>query len=186
VQRSQKSCEIEPASPEWASPVVLVAKPDGNLRLYVDYRKLNAVATRDTYPLPRMDECIKSLLDEQFSTMLDCNSGYWHIPIAPEDVEKTTFTSHEGNFQFTRMPFGLRNAPANFQRTVDIVLSGLRWKTCIVYLDDIIVFSNSSVEHSRHLYEGFSLLYEEGLSLKLAKCTFSVIRSTVSAISSDQ
>jgi hypothetical protein len=98
-----------------------------------------------------MDECIDSLGDAQIFTTLDCNIGYWQIPVAPEDVEKTTFTSHEGTFHFTRMPFGLRNAPATFQRTVDIVLSGVRWKTCLVYLDDIIVISNSSEEHASHL-----------------------------------
>jgi hypothetical protein len=186
VQRMLKAGVIEPASSEWASPVVLVPKPDGNPRFCVDYRKLNAVTTRDTYPLPRMDECIESLGDAQIFTTLDCNSGYWKIPVVPEDVEKTTFTSHEGTFQFTRMPFGLRNAPAILQRTVDIALSGLRWKTCLVYLDDIIVFSNSSEEHASHLDEVLSLLYGAGLSLKLAKCVFSVIRSTISAMSSDQ
>jgi Reverse transcriptase (RNA-dependent DNA polymerase) len=167
-----KAGVIEPASSEWESPVVLVPKPDGALRFCVDYRKLNAVTTRDTYPLPRMDEYIDSLGDAQIFTTLDCNSGYWQIPVAPEDIEKSTCTSHEGTFQYNRMPFGLRNAPATFQRTVDIVLSGLRWKTCLVYLDDIIVFSNSPEEHARHLNEVLSLLYGAGLSLKLAKCAF--------------
>jgi hypothetical protein len=167
-----KAGVIEPATSEWASPVVLVPKPDGSLRFCVDYRKLNAVRTRDTYPLPRMDECIDSLGDARIFSTLDCNSGYWQIPVAPGDVEKTTFTCHEMTFQFTRMPFGLRNAPATFQRTVDIVLSGLKWKTCLVYLDDIIVFFHDPEEHTRHLDEVLGLLYGAGLSLKLAKCQF--------------
>jgi Reverse transcriptase (RNA-dependent DNA polymerase) len=124
-----------------------------------------------------MDECIYSLGDAQIFTTLDCNSGYWQIPVAPEDIEKKTFTSHEGTFQFNRMPFGLRNAPATFQRTVDIVLSGLRRKTCLVYLDDTIVFYHSPEEHARNLDEVLSLLYGAGLSLKLAKCAF--FRDTV-------
>jgi hypothetical protein len=86
VQRMLKEGVIEPASSEWASPVVLVPKTDGTLLFCVDYRKLNAVATRDTYPLPRMDECIDSLGDAHIFTTLDCNSGYWKIPVAPEDV----------------------------------------------------------------------------------------------------
>jgi Reverse transcriptase (RNA-dependent DNA polymerase) len=169
VQRMLKAGVIEPASSERASPVVLVTKPDGTLSLCVDYKKLNAVTILDTYPLPRMDECIEFIGDAQIFTTLDCNSGYWQIPVAPKDVEKTKFTSHQGTFQLTMTLFGLRDAPATFQRTVDIVLSGLRWKTCIVYLDDIIVFSNSSEEHSSYLDELLSLLYGAGLSLKLAK-----------------
>jgi Reverse transcriptase (RNA-dependent DNA polymerase) len=116
---------IEPASSEWASPVVLVPKPDGSLRFCVDYRRLNALTIRDSYPLPRMDECVDSLGDSCDFTTLDCNSGYCQIPVAPDDMDKTTFTSHEGTYRFRRMPFVVRNAPATFQRTVEIVLSGL-------------------------------------------------------------
>jgi Reverse transcriptase (RNA-dependent DNA polymerase) len=88
-----KAQVIEPATSEWASPIVLVAKPDGSTRFYVDYRKLNAITVRDSYPLPRMDECIDSLGGAKSFTTLDCNSGYWQIPVRPEDREKTTFTS---------------------------------------------------------------------------------------------
>jgi RNase H-like domain found in reverse transcriptase/Reverse transcriptase (RNA-dependent DNA polymerase) len=176
LQRILKEGVIGPASSELASPVVLVPKPDGTLRFCVDYRKLNAV----TNGIPTrylVWTIVLTPLEMQIFTTLDCNSGYWQIQVAPEDIEKTTFTSHEGTFQFNRMPFRLRNAPATFQRTVDIVLSGLRWKTCLVYLDDIIVFSNSPEEHARHLDEVLSLLYGAGLSLKLANCSF--FRDTV-------
>ena len=125
---------IEPATCEWASPIVLVPKPDGSLRFCVDYRRLNAITVPDTYPLPRMDECIDSLGDAVVFTTLDCNSGYWQIPVHPEDRDKTTFTSHYGIYRFLRLPFGLRNAPATFQRAIDIILSGVKWKTCVVYL----------------------------------------------------
>ena len=172
VYRMLKAGVIEPASTEWASPVVLVPKPDGTMRFCVDYRKLNEMTIRDTYPLPRMDECIDSLGNARIFSTLDCNCGYWQIPLAAGDTDKTTFTCHEGTYRFLRMPFGLRNAPATFQRTVDIVLSGLKWKTCLVYLDDIIVFSNTEYDHFRHLEEVLSLLYGAGLSLKLTKCHF--------------
>ena len=126
VGRMLKAGVIEPASTEWASPVVLVPKPDGFMRFCVDYRKVNAMTTRDTYPLPRMDECIDSLGDARIFSTLDCNCGYWQIPMKPDARDKTTFTCHEGTYRSTRMPFGLRNATATFQRTVDIVLSGLK------------------------------------------------------------
>jgi hypothetical protein len=116
---------IAPATSEWASPIVLVSRPDRSTRFCVDYRRLNAVTVRDSYPLPRMDECIDSLGDAKIFTTLDCNSGYWQIPVRPEGWEKTAFTSHEGLYWFLRMPFALRNAPATFQRLVDITLSGL-------------------------------------------------------------
>ena len=169
---------IEPATSMWASPVVLVPKPDGSMRFCIDYRRLNTVKVRDSNPLPRMDECIDSLGDARIFSTLDCNSGYWQIPVSPADKEKTTFTSHEGLFQFLRMPFGLKNAPATFQRFVDITLAGLTWKVCLVYLDDIIVYSRSREDHLAHLDEVLHRLYRAGLSLNLKKCHF--FRSEVS------
>jgi Reverse transcriptase (RNA-dependent DNA polymerase) len=91
-----------------------------------------------------MDECIDSLGDARIFSTLDFNSGYWQIPVDPADRSKTTFTSHEGLYWFLIMPFGLRNAPATFQRFVDISLAGMTWKTCLLYLDDIIVFSKTA------------------------------------------
>jgi Reverse transcriptase (RNA-dependent DNA polymerase) len=158
---------IEPATCEWDYPIVLVPKPDGSLRFCVDYRRLNAITVPDTYPLPRMDECIDSLGDAVVFTTLDCNSGYWQIPVHPEDRDKTTFTSHYGIYRFLRLPFGLRNAPATFQRAIDIILSGVTWKTCLVYLDDVIVFSSSLQAHLEHVSEALTLLGNSGLSLKL-------------------
>jgi Reverse transcriptase (RNA-dependent DNA polymerase) len=149
---------IEPETCEWASPIVLVPKPDGSLRFCVDYRLVNAITVPNTYPLPRMDECIDSLGDAVVFTTLDCNSGYWQIPVHPEDLDKTTFTSHYGIYRFLRLPFGLRNAPATFQRAIDIILSGVKWKTCLVYLDDVIVFSSSRQAHLQHVNEALTLL----------------------------
>jgi RNase H-like domain found in reverse transcriptase/Reverse transcriptase (RNA-dependent DNA polymerase) len=163
---------IEPATTEWASPIALGAKPDGSTRFCLDNRRLKAVNVRNSYPLTRIDECIDSLGDEKIFTTLDFNSGYWQIPVSPEDREKITFTSHEGLYWFLRMPFGLRNAPATFQRFVDITLSGLTWKTCLVYLDDIIVFYKAPAEHMAHLYAVLHRLYRAWLTLNLNKCHF--------------
>ena len=132
---------IEPSTSEWAAPVVFASKKDGSLRFCVDYRRLNAVTVRDSYPIPRMDECIDSLGGAQVFSTLDCNSGYWQVDIPVTDREKTAFVTHHGLFQYTRMPFGLRNAPATFQRPIDIVLSSVKWQFALVYLDDIAIFS---------------------------------------------
>jgi hypothetical protein len=94
VQRMLKAGVIEPSTAEWASPVVLVPKPDGSMRFCIDYRRLNALSLKDSYPLPRMDECIDSLGDATIFSKLDCNSGYWQIPVLPEDRDKTSFSSH--------------------------------------------------------------------------------------------
>jgi Reverse transcriptase (RNA-dependent DNA polymerase) len=169
---------IKPDTSEWVSPIVLVAKSDGSTRFCVDFRRLNAITIRDYYPLPRMDEFIDSLGDATVFSTLDCNSGYWQIPVHPEGRAKTTFTSREGLYWFLRMPFGLRNGPATFQRFVDITLSGLTWKVCLMYLDDIIVFSKDREQHMADLDTVLHRLYRAGLSLNLKKCHF--FKETVS------
>ncbi len=147
IERMKQLEVIEPSYFEWASPVVLVPKSDGSLRFCVEYRKLNAPTARDSYPLLRMYECIDSLGDATVFTTLDCNSGYWQIPVATQDQDKTTFTSHFATYRFKRMPFGLKNAPATFQRAIDIILAGVKWQHCLVYLDDVIAFSKSMESH---------------------------------------
>jgi len=161
---------IEYSSAESAFPVVLVPKPDGTMRSCVDYRQLNEVTVRDVYPLPRMDDCVDLLGDAKVFSTLDCNSGYWQIPVADKDRDKTTFVCHEGAYRSIRLPFGLSNAPATFQRAIDMILGGLKWKSCLVYLDDIIVFSQSAGEHVEHLREVFAALCGAGVSLKAKKC----------------
>jgi len=163
---------IEPATSEWASPVVLVPKKDASLRFCVDYRRLNAKTVGDAYPLPRIDDCLDSLGNATIFTTLDCNAGYWQVPVAPADRDKTTFTSYMGTYRYVRMPFGLRNAPATFQRALDIILSGVRWQSCLIYLDDVIVFSTSVEEHLVHVNQVLTLLREAGVTLKLSKCRF--------------
>jgi hypothetical protein len=133
---------------------------------------MNAITVRDTYPLPRMDECIDSLVDAVVLSTLDCNSCYWHIPLDEADRDKKTFCSHARTFRFLRMPLGLRNAPATFQRAIEIIISGLKWRTCLVYLDDIIIYSNSREDHYHHVDEVLMTLGKAGLSLKLKKCHF--------------
>ena len=172
IDKMLRSGVVEPAQSAWASPVAIVPKADGSHRFCVDYRRLNEATIRDAYPLPRMDDHIDSLGEASVFTTLDCNSGYWQIPIREEDRDKTAFTSHAGTFRFLRMPFGLTNAPATFQRTIDLILSRFRWQTCLVYLDDIIIFSKNKVDHLRHVEQVLSVMRDAGLTLKLPKCTF--------------
>ena len=172
VERQLKAGVIEPSQSAWASPVVIVPKPDGTPRFCVDYRRLNAVTVRDSYPLPRMDDCIDSLGHARVFTTLDAMCGYWQLPIRPGDMEKTSFTCHQGTFMYNRMPFGLCNAPATFQRALDIILAGYRWQTCLVYLDDVIVFSRNEEDHIRHVREVLTALRDAGVTLKLRKCEF--------------
>lgn len=117
-----------------------------------------------------MDDCLDSLGTASFFSTLDCNSGYWQVKVSDTDKHKTAFTSHAGTFQWKRMPFGLCNAPATFQRTLDKLLAGFRWKTCLVYLDDVIIFSNSFEEHVDHVREVLAALQGAGLPLNLQKC----------------
>ena len=131
----------------WASPVILVNKKDGSKRFCVDYRKVNELAKKDRYPIPRVDDSLDLLAGHQYFTCLDLQSGYWQLPVAPEDIEKTAFIIPVGLFEFTVMPFGLCNAPSTFQRAMDAVLAGLKWQTCIVYLDDVLIFS-SDLRHT--------------------------------------
>ncbi len=124
---------IRPSQSPWASPVVLVGKKDGSVRFCVDYRKLNLLTKKDVYPLPRIDDSLSALGAKQVYTTLDLTSGYWQIPIAEEDKEKTAFVTHKGLFEFNVMPFGLCNAPATFQRYMDAVFAGLKWECCLVF-----------------------------------------------------
>ena len=163
---------IEPATTDWASPIVFVPKPDGSLRFCVDYRRLNALTIRDSYPIPRMDECIDSLGEAVIFSTLDCNSGYWQIPVAQEDKDKTAFISHYGLYRWLRMPFGLKNAPGTFQRAADIILASVKWQFALVYLDDIIVYSKSIEEHLDHLASVLKLLQRAGLNTQAAEVSF--------------
>ena len=172
VKKQLAAGVIEPSNSEWAAPVLFAPKKDGRLRFCIDYRKLNTMTIKDSYPLPRMDECIDTLGDARIFTTLDAFNGYWQIDVPQEDRGKTAFVCHSGQFQYTRMPFGLTNAPATFQRGLDVILSRFKWKTCLVYIDDIIIFSKTVEEHIQHVDEILTALGNAGVTLKIKKCTF--------------
>lgn len=162
---------IEHSSSNWASPLVIVHKKDSSLRLCVDYRRLNSHSKVDAYPMPRVDDLIDQVAGSPYITTLDLTKGYWQVPVAKEDREKTAFTTPFGFYQFTRMPFGLQGAPATFQRMVDKILNGLN-DFAGAYIDDVIVFSRSWSEHLQHLETVLRKIQQAGLTIKRKKCQF--------------
>jgi hypothetical protein len=142
---------IEPACSPWASNIVLVRKKDGSFRCCVDYRQLNLVTRKDAYPLPRIDVCLDAMAKAKWFSTFDLRSSYHQVNVNPQDMDKTAFICPRGMFRFRTMPFGLCNAGASFQRLMDIVMSGLHPELCLVYLDDIIVFSETISEHLQRL-----------------------------------
>jgi len=144
---------IQPSSSPWSSPIVLVKKKNGKTRFCVDYRKLNKITKRDTYPLPRIDEILDSLGKAKYFTSLDLASGYWQVEMNESDREKTAFVTKQGIFEFNVMSFGLTNAPATFQRLMDRILYDIKDKYVLVYLDDINIYSTTFGEHMKYLQE---------------------------------
>ncbi len=158
--------------------MVLVKKKDQSLSFCVDYSRLNSVTKRDVYPLPRIDDILEALAGARYFTTLDLMSGYWQVSLDPAAREKTAFVTHSGLSEFNVLPFGLCNAPATFQRLMQIVLAGLTRDFCFVYLDDIVVVSNTWEEHLTNLQAVFDRLKEAGLCLKPKKCSFAQRKAT--------
>lgn len=165
----------------YASPIVLVRKKDGRLRLCVDFRKLNAKTIKDAYALPRTEETLDALSGAKWFSSLDLQSGYWQIEIEEGDKPKTAFTSPLGFYEFNRMAFGLSNTPASFQRLMETCMGVLNLQKCLVYLDDVIVYSATFEEHLERLHSVLQRLQQYNLKLKPSKChpSCSESRSTI-------
>ena len=149
---------IEKSTSDWAASVVIVPKQqDGvttGIRICVDLRHLNAVSNFDAHPLPRMEDLIEQLGDVSFISKLDLTKGYWQIPLSPETKDKSAFITPNGLYHFNVMPFGMKSAPATFQRMINKVLSGLEMFSG-AYLDDILIYSKSLEDHLLHLEAAF-------------------------------
>ena len=167
VQEMLKDGVIQESASPWVSPAVLVKKKDGTLRFCVDYRQLNAVTHKDTFPLPRIDDLLDQMQGKKVFSTLDAKQGYWQIKVQEESKEKTNFVTFEGLYEFRVMPFGLCNAPSTFQRLMQRILQGLG-SFCS---DDILVFSESVEEHLVHLSQIFRRIESFGLKLHQKKCS---------------
>ena len=161
----------------WNSPIWIVPKKEDKSgvkkwRMVIDYRKLNDISFPDKFPIPQIDDIFDALGNARLFTTLDLASGFHQIPIHPRDRPKTAFSTHTGHYEFNRMPFGLANAPATFQRVMNYALSGTIGSECFVYLDDIIIYSSTFEQHLQKLRTIFRRLYDNHLLIQLDKTEF--------------
>jgi hypothetical protein len=162
---------IRPSTLPWAAPVLFVKK-DGTRRMCLDYQALNEVTIKNKYPLPRIEDLFDQLRGASVFSKIDLRSGYHQLRIRPSDILKTTFITMYGLYEFTVMSFGLTNAPALFMNLMNSVLMDYLDKFVVVFIDDIMIYSQSEVEHADHLSMVLQRLREHQLYAKLSKCEF--------------
>ncbi|KAL7878188.1 hypothetical protein SRHO_G00048310 [Serrasalmus rhombeus] len=163
---------IKESRSPYASPIVIARKKTGKIRMCIDYRTLNSRTIPDQYTVPRIDDALDCLAGSKWFSVLDLRSGYYQIEMAESDKEKTAFICPLGFFQFERMPQGIRGAPATFQRLMERAVGDMNLLQCLVYLDDLVVFSRTLEEHEERLLRVLDRLEEYGLKLSIDKCQF--------------
>ena len=164
---------IHPSQSPWCNAVVLVQKKDGGLQFCIDFRRLNARTKKNSYPLPRMQKTMESMVGAQFFSTMDLKSGFWQVKMAEKSQQYTAFTiGSMGIFEFLRMPYGLCNALATSQRLMQNCLGELNLTYALIYLDDVIIFSWTEEEYLTRLRAVFERFWEHGLKLKPSKCHF--------------
>ena len=136
---------IEPSQNEWSSICILVPKPDGSYRMCTDYRKVNNLSKTDTFPIPRMDDCIDIIGNSKYITKFDLMKGYWQIPLTERAKEISAFVTPDGFYHYKVMPSGMKNSPATFQRLINTVIAGI--KHCKAYVDDAIIYNDEWNHH---------------------------------------
>ncbi|KAL0202987.1 hypothetical protein M9458_001005, partial [Cirrhinus mrigala] len=161
----------ESCSP-YSSPIVIVKKKDGSIRMCVDYRQLNAKTRRDAYPLPRIEESLDALSGACWFSTLDLASGYNQVAVAEKDKQKTAFCTPFGLFEYNRLPYGLSNGPSTFQRLMECIFSDESFQSVLLYLDDVIVFSSTVEQHLERLERVLQRFQHHGLKVKLSKYCF--------------
>ena len=164
---------IEPRKSPFGAPILFAEKKDGGLRMCQDFRGVNKITLKDKHPIGRIDDLIESLHGAKWFSSLDLQAGYHQIRISEEDVDKTGFLTHQGQYVYRVLPFGLSNAPSTFARMMQKVLEPVLGKYVVVYLDDILIYSKGTEEeHMQHVENVMQLLEKAQLYCKLSKCTF--------------
>ena len=161
---------IEPSQSQWSSPCVLVPKSNGTYCFCTDFRKVNSVTKTDSYPIPRIDDCIDRIGHSRHVSKFDLLKGYWQVPLTGRAKEVSTFVTPDGLFQYCVMPFGMKNAPATFQRMINGLICGL--KGYEAYIDNIVVYSDTLEDHLQLLRDFFVRLRDAQLTINLPKSEF--------------
>jgi hypothetical protein len=162
---------VRPSKSPWAAPVLIIPKKEtGKWRFVVDYRKLNKIVPRDSFPLPRIDDSLALLGESEWFSVIDLVSGYWQIPVAEEDVHKTAFICSEGLYEWIRLPMGLSNSPATFQQLMqEVIPPTVQASYALVYMDEIIIHSKTFEDHITHLQDILDRLRDADLHIKPSK-----------------
>ncbi|GJP51499.1 hypothetical protein CLOM_g10662, partial [Closterium sp. NIES-68] len=165
---------IRPSTSPYGAPVLFTPKPDGSLRMCIDYRALNKQTIKNKYPIPRIDDMLDQLRGATVFSKLDLRSGYWQIRMADNSIHKTALRTRYGSYEYLVMPFGLTNAPATFQAEMNHILRPLLDECVVVYLDDILIYSRDMKQHDEHLRRVFEILRRERFYVKLSKSEFAL------------
>ena len=163
---------IRSSTSPWGAPVLFAKKKDKTLRLCIDYRQLNKVTIKNLYPLPRIDDLFDQLRGARVYSKIDLRTGYHQLRVRDTDIPKTAFRTRYGHFEFTVMPFGLTNVPATFMDLMHMVFQPYLDQFVVVFVDDILIYSQSEWEHEYHLRIVLQLLRDHQLYAKFSKCEF--------------
>ena len=172
IQNLLKSGVIRKCQSPWNTPLVIVGKPDGSIRMCLDFRLLNSVTEKFSFPMPDMQLLLDCLSKSKIFSSIDLGQAYYQVKLHENSQIKTAFSTKEGQFCFNRLPFGLSTAPATFQKLMHQILEGLIFKGVVVYLDDILIYAECQEIHDRLLFEVFKRIQEAGLKINPEKCAF--------------
>ena len=172
LEKLQAQGVICPSTSPWSSLIVLVQKKLGQVWPCIDYQQLNKVTKDVAYPIPRTQDCLDAMTGVTIFSTMDITLAYNQVPVAEKDIPETAFVTKYGLYEFTKMPFGLSTAPQTYKCLMELTLSGLQWSLCLIYLDDVIVFSHGFDGHIDRLDRVLTQICAAGLKLKLSKCVF--------------